>query len=157
MQPSEHTLLVERFYRAFAQRDYRTMAACYHPQAHFSDPAFDLHGSEIGAMWQMLCERGTDLRLEYRVDEQQGKVTAHWEPRYTFSQTGRTVHNIVDATFEFRDGLIIRHVDYFNFWRWSRQALGMPGVLLGWTPVLRKKVQTLAMNNLKKFIQASAR
>lgn len=86
------------------------MAACYHPEVHFSDPVFaDLRGEEAGDMWRMLCGRATDLRIEFdevTVDEDRG--SAHWEAWYTFS-TGRKVHNVIDASFEFSDGLILRH------------------------------------------------
>ena len=50
------------------------------------------------------------------------------------------------------DGLIATHRDRFNFWRWSRQALGLPGVLLGWSPSLKRKVRSTAAENLKKFL-----
>ena len=132
--------LIERFYAAFARRDWAGMAACYHPEVHFSDEAFDLHGADAGMMWRMLCTNGKDLRLEVSgiaADEREGR--AHWDARYTFSATGRAVLNRIDARFEFRDGLIVRHVDHFDFWAWSRQALGAPGWLLGWTPLLRAK------------------
>ena len=79
--------------------------------------------------------------------------SAHWEPTYLFSATGRVVHNITDAEFEFDDaGLITRHTDRFDFWRWARQALGAPGLLLGWTPLLRARVRTQAAANLKRFM-----
>ncbi len=149
----EHKELIERFYQAFQQRDYHTMASCYHPQAQFQDEAFTLQGKAIGAMWHMLCERGKDLSIAYSVSEQHGKVTAHWEPRYSFSQTGRHVHNIIDATFEFQDGLIVKHRDVFNFWRWSRQALGLPGWLLGWSGFLNSKVSRMATHSLTLFMQ----
>lgn len=148
----EYKELIERFYRAFQQRDYQTMASCYHPQAEFQDEAFTLQGKEIGAMWHMLCERGQDLDITFTVSEQNGIVTAHWEPRYSFSQTGRHVHNIIDATFEFQNGLIVKHRDVFDFWRWSRQALGLPGWLLGWSGLLKNKVSRMAMHSLKQFI-----
>jgi hypothetical protein len=32
------------------------------------------------------------------------------------------------------------------------QALGIPGLLMGWTPFLRAKVQTTANENLQKFL-----
>ena len=128
------------------------MADCYHQDAVFSDEAFELRGKEVAAMWHMLCERGTDLTMTFSVQETLGKVTAHWEPRYSFSQTGRSVHNIIDAQFEFKDGKIIRHMDQFSFWSWSRQSLGLPGLLLGWSGFLRNKVRTMADKNLKKFM-----
>ena len=83
---------------------------------------------------------------------------AHWEAHYLFSATGRKVHNIIDGTFTFTpDGLIATHRDRFNCWRWSRQALGLPGVLLGWSPALKRKVRSTAAGNLKKFLAQEVR
>ncbi|HEX8059406.1 MAG TPA: nuclear transport factor 2 family protein, partial [Cyclobacteriaceae bacterium] len=79
--------------------------------------------------------------------------SALWEAWYSFSRTGRQVHNIIDAKFEFRDGLIYKHHDHFAFWRWSRQALGTSGTLLGWSPVVRNKVRETARRSLDKFMQ----
>jgi ketosteroid isomerase-like protein len=152
-QVSKNKELINTFYSAFQKKDHQTMAQCYHPEAYFRDEAFELAGQEIGSMWHMLCARGKDMTMEFSVTEKDGKISAHWEPKYSFSQTGRPVHNIVDAEFEFRDGKIIKHIDRFNFWSWSRQALGAPGMLLGWTPLLRNKVSKMAMENLKKFMQ----
>lgn len=144
--------LIETFYTAFQNLDYETMKDCYHPDAYFRDEAFELNGIEPGAMWHMLCERAQGMTIDFSVTEKDCKVTAHWEPKYDFSQTGRFVHNIIDAEFEFKDGKIIKHIDRFDFWRWSRQALGLPGLLLGWTPLLRNKVSKMAMGNLKIFM-----
>ncbi len=144
--------LIEDFYAAFARRDWAGMAACYHPEVHFSDAVFDLHGADAGMMWRMLCTNGRDLTLEVTdiaADAQAGQ--AHWEARYTFSATGRKVLNRIDARFEFRDGLIVRHVDGFDFWAWSRQALGLPGLLLGWSGVLKAKVRARAAKSLAGF------
>jgi hypothetical protein len=148
-----HEELLHRFYQAFQRRDWHAMAMCYHPQATFQDAAFSLTGApEIGAMWRMLCERGHDLQLTYtnvHAHDHQGQ--ADWEARYTFSQTKRPVHNRIQAHFTFSDGLIYTHHDAFSFWRWSRQALGPMGWLLGWSPFLRKKVQAQAAKNLQQF------
>jgi len=150
--------LIERFYRAFQVRDAATMGACYHPEIVFSDPAFpELRGREAGAMWTMLCARAKDLDLEFgAVQADDARGSAHWEPRYTFSPTGRRVHNVIDATFEFRDGLIVHHVDRFAFWRWARQALGATGWLLGWTPMVRDRVRLEARRGLDAFLQKQA-
>jgi ketosteroid isomerase-like protein len=143
---------IDTFYRAFQRRDGATMAACYTPDATFRDAAFDLQGEQVGRMWRMLCERGKDLRLEFgnvRAEGEHG--SADWQAWYTFSKTGRPVHNIVQAQFRFRDGLISEHVDTFDFWRWSRQALGVPGLLLGWSPFLQNKVRAEAARGLAAF------
>lgn len=145
--------LIERFYRAFAARDAGAMASCYHPEVHFRDEVFDLRGAEASGMWRMLCTNGKDLRVEASGIRVEGdEVLAHWDAWYTFSATGRKVHNAIDARFRFRDGRIIEHLDRFDFWSWSRQALGLSGMLLGWTPFLRNKVQRTARRQLEKFL-----
>lgn len=153
MSDDQNSALINRFYQAFAQRDPATMSACYHADARFSDPAFpNLRGPEIGAMWTMLCERAKDFSLEFsQIRSEADRGSAHWEAKYLFSQTGRHVHNIIDAEFRFRDGLIIEHDDRFDFWRWSRMALGVPGMLLGWSGFLRGKVQAQAAKGLAAF------
>lgn len=155
MHPNE--ALIRRFYEAFARRDADAMVACYAPDVHFTDPAFgDLHGPRAGAMWKMLCGRAPELKVEasnFSADDRAG--AAHWEAWYPFSATKRRVHNVIDARFEFRDGLIVRHVDSFDFWRWSRQALGAPGLLLGWSGMLQNKVRGQAVKGLDAFMAAA--
>jgi ketosteroid isomerase-like protein len=152
--PHANEELIHRFYAAFARRDAAGMGACYAPDVHFRDPAFgDLQGDRARGMWRMLCERGTDLKIEHsqvKADDTTG--SAHWEAWYTFSGTGKKVHNVIDARFRFADGKIVDHVDTFSFPRWSRQALGVTGLLLGWTPLLQRKVQTMALRGLDKFL-----
>ncbi|MEZ4223367.1 MAG: nuclear transport factor 2 family protein [Polyangiaceae bacterium] len=152
MHPSE--ALIEKLYHSLGARDGDGMAQCYAPDATFSDPVFPaLRGPEVGAMWRMLCERATDIRVEASAigaDDQAG--SAHWEAWYTFSQTGRKVHNVIDARYTFRDGVIVTHVDQFDLWRWSRQALGPVGTLLGWSPLVRNKVRGQAQKNLARFL-----
>jgi len=145
-----HRELINRFYQAFQQRDAAAMGSCYHAEARFSDPAFpDLDVEGARAMWSMLCARAKDLKLEYRdILASQAQGSAHWEAWYTFTATGRPVHNIIEARFEFRDGLILRHVDNFDFARWAGQALGFSGKLLGRTRFLQHKVQKQAATNL---------
>ena len=151
---------IETLYAAFARLDSEAMAACYAENARFDDAAFALSGRrEIGGMWRMLCEavkaKGRDVwKLEVSAITDN---SAHWEPVYRFSASGRMVHNIIDAQFEFDGaGLIVRHTDSFDFWRWSRQALGAPGMLLGWTPFLRGKVRAQAGASLAKFLAQRA-
>lgn len=151
-----HAELVDTFYRCLAARDAAGMAACYHPEVHFTDELFDLRGADAGAMWAMLCERGEDLVVEHggiEADDRTGR--ARWQATYTFSATGRKVRNSIDARFEFRDGRIVRHVDSFDFWRWSRQALGLPGLLLGWSGLLRARVARTAARSLSRFAARS--
>jgi hypothetical protein len=154
MRAETNDALITSFYAAFDARDGDTMARSYGPGAKFSDPVFpDLTGDEPGMMWKMLTERADDLSVELaerEASEQSG--TARWIATYTFTQTGRKVVNDVRAHFRFEDGLIAEHMDDFSFYAWSRQALGVSGLLLGWTPILRGAVQKKARAGLDEYI-----
>ncbi len=146
--------LIERFYSAFQRRDGEGMAACYAPDVKFGDAVFpELQGERAKGMWKMLCQRAVDLRIEFRdVQANDTEGSAHWDAYYTFAATGRKVVNRIDAKFKFKDGLISEHQDAFDFWRWSRQALGPTGLLLGWTPMVKNKVRKMAAKGLDQFM-----
>ena len=147
--------LIDKFYTAFTNLDAETMASCYHPDIVFNDPAFrDLKGNRAGNMWRMLCtsQKDKDMVVTYKdvvADDERG--SAHWEALYVFSKTGRKVHNIIEAQFEFKDGLIIKHTDHFNLHRWAGQAMGLSGKLLGWTGFFQKKLNAQTDRLLNKF------
>ena len=147
---------IERLYGAFARLDGAAMQACYAQNAQFDDEVFSLRGArEIGGMWRMLCDATREKGLAHWKIETRDitERTAHWDAHYLFSATGRLVLNRIDAEFEFDgQGLISRHRDRFDFWRWARQALGATGLLLGWTPYLRAKVRATAANNLRRYL-----
>jgi ketosteroid isomerase-like protein len=147
--------VADAFYTAFARRDAEAMAACYAEDVQFSDPAFpDLRGETARDMWRMLIVRGKDLRIEHRIIDvttDGAVVRTHWDAWYTFSGTGRKVHNSITARMTVRDGLIQTHRDEFDFHAWARQALGAPGLLLGWTPMLKRKVQAQAGKALDAY------
>jgi ketosteroid isomerase-like protein len=146
--------MINSFYEAFASHDAEAMAALYHDDIEFSDPVFGkLKGEEARNMWRMLIERGKESLVIRHSNVEAGERTgrADWAADYLFSSTGKMVHNVVSASFEFKDGKIVKHFDSFNFWKWSRQALGATGLLLGWTPFLKKKVSEQAKRGLEKY------
>ncbi len=152
---NNHEQLIHSFYTAFAKHNYEGMAACYHPEVEFTDPVFGtLKGVQAKAMWQMLLERSKgNLNIVFS-DVQATETTgsAHWEAFYPFSKTGRNIHNKIDATFAFKDGKIIKHTDRFDLYRWSRQAFGLTGTLLGFTPFFQKKIRDTAAKSLQTYL-----
>lgn len=146
--------VVRDFYEAFARKDGEGMAAAYGDDVRFSDPVFpDLRGERARAMWRMLCSRSKDLQVSYLiVDANEDEALVRWDAWYTFSKTGRPVHNVVHSVLKLRENRIVQHEDEFDFWRWSRQALGAPGWALGWTPWLRKKIRAEAGIALDAFL-----
>ncbi|ANY89186.1 MULTISPECIES: nuclear transport factor 2 family protein [Pseudomonas] len=149
--------LITLFYQAFQRLDPEAMVACYSNDITFSDPVFGtLRGRDVGDMWRMLCTRAKDFSLTFdNVHATQSGGSAHWVARYLFSQTGRSVVNDIHARFVIRDGLIYQHDDSFDLWRWSRQALGLPGLLLGWSPLLQNKVRQQAFKGLRAYQQSA--
>ena len=148
--------IINRFYSAFQQLDYKIMNACYTEDIIFSDPVFGaLRSEEVRAMWEMLCKNAKDFSLTYSnitlLDEEY--ATCNWVATYTFSKTGRKVVNSIKAYMRFNEGKIIEHSDAFRLSTWIGQALGWTGKLFGWTSFMKKAVQKNARKNLASFMQ----
>ncbi len=146
--------LIHKLYTSFQIKDWKTMQSCYHEEATFNDPVFQhLTAKEVKAMWHMLAGAAQDLKVIFgEVKSSENSGSCQWQAWYKFSRTGRSVHNIIAAQFEFKDEKIVRHADEFDLWRWSRLALGGPGILLGWSPLVRNKIRKNARKGLAKFI-----
>lgn len=143
--------IVTNFYEAMTNADHGKMNSLYAEDATFSDPVFSgLSGGETRAMWTMLMTRAKNWSHRFEVLEV-GKSLAHvkWVGMYDFSKTGRRVENHVDSWLVLQDSKIIAHVDLFDFWKWSRMALGPVGYVLGWSDFLRKKVGNQAKKGLR--------
>ena len=148
--------LIRRFYTAFQQLDYKTMQDCYSEDPVFNDAVFGvLEGEAVGAMWEMLCRNARDFSLEFSniklLDDEY--ATCNWTANYTFSKTGRKVTNRIKAHMRIQDGKITEHTDQFDIWKWSRQALGISGTLLGWSGFMKSKIRRNARKNLRKFME----
>jgi ketosteroid isomerase-like protein len=147
--------LIQTFYDAFARRDYATMQDCYSANPVFNDPVFGvLQGDEVKAMWEMLCKSAKDLTIQTDKIEVDGEYgTCNWTAIYPFSKTGRKVVNKIKAHLRIADGKIIEHTDEFDIYKWSRQALGLPGILLGWSGYLKNKIRSDARKKLDAFMK----
>lgn len=154
MIANENTII--QFYTAFAKADAAKMCECYHPDVQFSDPAFGiLHGEEVCQMWKMLIEKSKgNIQVDFsEIKANEFLGSAQWIAKYNFSKTNRKVVNNIASKFLFKDGLIIKHTDDFNIWNWSKQALGIKGLLLGWTGFMQNLIQKQARLSLKKYCE----
>ncbi len=148
--------IINKFYAAFQQLDYATMNSCYSDDIVFFDPVFGLlRGEQAKAMWEMLCKNAKDFSLTFgniiKLDAEYS--TCDWVATYTFSKTGRKVVNSIRANMRFADGKIVEHSDAFSLHKWSKQALGFSGWLLGWNRFFQNKIKNGAKRNLLKFMQ----
>lgn len=149
--------IIEKFYSAFQQLDYKGMQSCYSDDIVFSDPVFLLlRGNEAKAMWEMLCKNARNFSLSFSDIEllDHEYATCNWTASYTFSRTGRKVVNKIKAFMRLKDGKIIEHSDGFRLSDWAAQALGWKGVLFGWTGFMKRGIQKNARRNLAYFIQS---
>lgn len=152
MKPREQ--IIEEFYSGFAEANSETMNSCYHSHAVFQDPVFGvLERQDLTDMWDMLIEKSKGaIEINFSDLTSNGKTgSANWTAKYLFSSTNRMVFNKVHAEFEFKDGLIFRHTDTFDLYKWSQQAIGIKGLLLGWTPFFKTKIQQQALQSLRKY------
>jgi hypothetical protein len=151
-----HQQLIEKFYTSFQRLDWQGMNSCYHNDAFFYDPVFEnLNAAQVKAMWEMLCRNAMNFSLEFsnvKADDEYGSCT--WIAKYIFSATGRPVTNHIKAHFQFHEGKIVEHMDHFDLWKWSRQALGAKGLLLGWSSLVQNKIRKSAKGRLEKFMQS---
>jgi hypothetical protein len=146
--------LITKFYSCFQKKDYKGMQECYADTATFSDPVFvNLNSAQVKAMWEMLCIRGTDLTLEFKNVKADGRnAAAEWEAHYTFSASKRKVINKIKADFIIENGKIVKHTDSFDLYKWSKQAIGFPAVILGGTNFFKSKLRKGAMKSLDDFM-----
>jgi hypothetical protein len=152
MTANEKTLV--KFYSALANADASKMSECYHPDITFRDPIFGLlKGPKVSHMWKMLIDSNKgELKIDtsdIKADEYVG--SARWTASYSLSKANRKVINVIHSRFHFQDGLIVKHIDDFDIWKWSKQALGIKGVLFGWTGYMQKRIQEKAILSLKKY------
>jgi hypothetical protein len=63
---------------------------------------------------------------------------------------------VINSRFTLKDGLIHTQHDRFSMWKWSRQALGLQGLILGWTPHVRDKVRGMAAAGLLRAMAAES-
>lgn len=131
------------------------MQRSYHTDAVFSDPVFrNLSSREVKAMWEMLLTSSTDLEVTFKnVEGTNESASCHWEAFYTFTLTGKKIHNIIEAKFVLKHGKIFSHQDDFDLYRWSRMAFGVSGVLLGWSSFMKNKVRGKARKRLQEFMK----
>ncbi len=147
--------LIEKFYNSFSKGDAEGMTTCYHENVTFEDPAFGtLENGRPAKMWEMLMSRKQESTTvvfnNIEANESTGK--ANWTATYEYGPKKRKVVNNVSANFKFNDGKIIEHIDTFNLWKWTKQALGFSGVLLGWSSFMKNKIQKTTNQQLDSFI-----
>jgi len=153
---TENEKLIAEFYTSFSNKDAAGMNACYSDDVVFYDPAFELlHGQQVNSMWEMLCTHAKDFSLSFQniIDLGEGYYNCDWTAKYTFSATGRPVINHVKAHMKIEANKITEHSDAFSLHKWSTQALGVSGWLLGWNSFFQRKIKNKAKKNLLRFIE----
>ncbi len=150
--------LIEKFYTSFAEGNVKGMTECYDKKVTFQDPAFGtLKGERAYKMWEMLLSGKTEaVKISFnKIEANIESGRANWIAEYRYGKKKRKVINNVLANFKFKDGKIIVHKDTFNLWKWTRQAMGPIGLLLGWTPFMKNKIQLTTNKKLDDFINGN--
>lgn len=147
--------LIEKFYTSFSNGNAKGMIECYHENITFKDPAFgELKGEKAKKMWEMLLsKKNSTTQISFdNVETTKETGSANWTAKYVYGEKNRKVINIITANFKFKEGKIIEHIDTFNLWKWSQQALGLSGYILGWSPFMKNKIQKTTNKKLAVYM-----
>ncbi|WP_026235625.1 nuclear transport factor 2 family protein [Echinicola pacifica] len=151
--------LIQKFYTSFSEGNAAGMVACYHDEVVFEDPAFgQLKGERAKKMWEMLLsKKGGAAKISFdQVHATADSGAAHWLAEYTYGKQNRKVINRVEASFKFKEGKIIEHIDSFDLWKWTQQAMGLSGYLLGWSSFIKTKIQQTTKAKLDAFLESQS-
>lgn len=144
MMENTPQVIMEQFYDAFSRRNPADMNCFYTNNIYFSDPIFGLlDGDKVKEMWKFMCANTLELSLLHRNFSDRGDhyFTYEWVANYRFLPTGKKVLLKAKAYMKIENGEIIEHSDAYSFYKWVRQAYGIPGWLLGWSSVFKKRVR----------------
>jgi len=147
--------VITKFYTSFSNGNYKKMLECYHKDIIFEDAVFGkLKGDKAFKMWEMLLsqKKGETIINFDNVQATAESGKANWVAEYYYGDKKRKIINRVSAEFKFKDGKIIQHIDSFDLWKWTKQALGIAGLLIGWTPFIKNKIQKTTNKRLDEFI-----
>lgn len=147
---------VYHLYECLQERNVEGMLSCYHPKVKFSDPVFgDLEGERVFYMWRMLMSRiDPDSKIEITsVYALNSRATCKWTADYVFGKSKRKIHNEIKSDFKFKDNRIIEQTDFFNLWKWTKQAIGLGGHLFGWTYSMHKMIVKQNKEYLDYYIE----
>lgn len=126
----------------------------YHKNVVYDDVGFGKQkGENAKAVWQFLIEN-VDKNAVITFSNIQTFATTgqvNWSTTYYFGK--RKIKNNITATFRFQDDKIIYHKDDYSLWKWSQQAFGILGYLIGWSPVFHWLIRWQMQQNLRTFIE----
>ncbi len=151
-----YTEIITEFYNNFSEGNAQGMTQYYHKDIVFNDPIFGtLKKERAFKMWEMLLSKKSEhTTISFdNIIEKEGFITVNWTATYLFGPQQRKVVNNVLATFRFQENKIIEHSDSFDLWKWTRQALGTSGYLMGWSSFMQKKIQHKMELQLDDFIK----
>lgn len=148
--------IIKKFYTSFSNGNIKGMLECYHKDVIFQDPVFGkLERERAFKMWEMLLsQKKEDTIINFNNAQATNEIgKANWVAEYVYGAKKRKIINRVQANFKFKNGKIIEHFDFFDLWKWTKQAFGITGFLIGWTPFMKNKIQQTTNKRLDEFIK----
>ena len=151
--------IVTSFYDCFAKGEAKGMLNFYAEEVIFCDPAFGkLSGNRPHEMWRMLLGRFDEHTLiTFEVIEvSTDKAKVKWTAKYHFGKNKRPVTNHVTSTLFVENGKIVKQYDHFDIWKWAYKALGIAGLLFGWSKFFQLKIQQKTRKMLGQYMAKHA-
>ncbi len=153
MNTSNYQLLLT-FFTAFAKKDLDAMLDCYHKNVVYDDVSFGKQQQEKAkAVWRFLIKNVGEKAVITFSNIQTSATSGQANGTITYYFGKRKITNEITATFHFQDGKIIYHKDEYNLWKWSQQAFGFVGYLIGWSLAFRWLIRWQMQRSLQAFIR----
>ena len=151
----DYNSVLNEFFIAFTNHDVETMLSYYHKDIIYDDIGFGKQkGENAKAVWYFLLGKVDKNAVitfsNIQITKNKGQV--NWTTKYTFGK--RKIINQVTATFHFKDGKIIYHKDDYSLWKWSQQAFGIVGYLIGWSWLFSWFIRWQMQQLLRNFIKS---
>jgi|GEM_PF-68662 len=149
--------VVQKYFEAFQQGDWKTMSKSYAPDATFQDPIFPkgLKGNQIGAAWGDITQNIKPKITFSDIKVDGDTVTAKWNAKYQLDLPlfgKNAIDNDITATFKIKDGKIVDHKEHFDLNEYMREATGMGPFSFLMRPVVRPRLRSGALENMNTFL-----
>jgi ketosteroid isomerase-like protein len=135
--------LVEQHYKAIQAKDADAILAVYAADCRIDHPLIGrMSKDEFSKAVQAFIRQTPDYELEFQISHAGAqRVDAEWALTHVFHLTGRTIRLAGATTYFLSANRITRHIDQFDRRAWSRQAMGMTGLVLSFVPGWRSFVE----------------
>jgi hypothetical protein len=135
--------LVEQLFKAFQSKDTDAIFATYAADCQFDHPLIGrLSKNEFSMAIRAFMRATPDYELAFQINHTDAKrVDVEWTITHIFHLTAKVIKQHGTTTCFLSNNRIVQQIDKFDRRAWSRQAMGMTGLVLSFVPGWRSFIE----------------